>query len=123
MLIKIFTLGLLLASQALGAGSELFGTFTQFGDIAGLSTELGGGIPILAQAGLEPAIGKVLNVLRIVTILFAVIGVVYAGIQLFLGNISTALFGLLGAGLMAIATVIVNSLYDSIQGGITTIGL
>lgn len=64
-----------------------------------------------AQVGLEDFMARVLKVFRLVSILFAVIGVMYSAYQLNSGDIRAALLGICASGLMGAAALIVFSLF------------
>ncbi|MEO0510950.1 MAG: hypothetical protein AAF065_13955 [Verrucomicrobiota bacterium] len=73
---------------------------------------------IIAQVGVEAFMTRVLNMFRLISILFAVIGLMYAAFQLNQGDVRLALMGVCAAGLMGAAYVIVVSLFGDADSGI-----
>lgn len=71
---------------------------------------------IIAQAGLDGFVTRILNVFRLVSILFAVIGLIYASFQLNSGDVRSALLGICASGLMGSAYLIVVSLFGEPTG-------
>lgn len=78
---------------------------------------------ILAQVGVEAFMTRVLNMFRLVSILFAVIGLMYAAYQLNQGDVRSALMGICASGLMGAAYVIVVSLFGDVGSGFEIEGL
>ena len=96
-----------------------------FGEFPGLQnmfltffTSIGESGVVIAQAGLDGFMTRILNVFRLVSILFSVMGLMYAAYQLNSGDIRSALLGICAAGLMGASYIIVISLFGESTDGL-----
>lgn len=73
---------------------------------------------VVGQASVEGFMTRVLNMFRMIALLFAVAGLMYAAYQLNNGDVRAALMGVLASGLMGAAYVIVVSLFGEPGDGL-----
>ena len=74
---------------------------------------------LLAQTGLEPGLGSVLRLIRMISYLLAVVCLVVSGISFALGKTDAALFGVTASGILALAPSIVNFAFSETDGEVS----
>jgi len=74
---------------------------------------IGDGISFLGQVELMQTVNEVIRIFRLISLMLAVIGVVYSGYQFSQGNIASAGYGIIGAGIIGLSAVIVASIFDA----------
>jgi len=77
------------------------------------------GFALLAQAGLEPGLGSIFRLLRMISLLLAVAALVIAGIMFGTGRVEAALFGVTAAGILGLAPSIVSFAFSETDSDIT----
>lgn len=74
---------------------------------------------LLAQAGLETGLGKIVNYIRLISMILCLGALIYSGITFATGRVEAALWGLVGGGICGLSWVITQKLYEA--GGAQTL--
>jgi len=76
---------------------------------------------LLAQAGLEDGLGKIVNYVRQISMLLCLGALIYSGITFATGRVEAALWGLAGAGICGLSWIITQKFFEA--GGAQTLDI
>ncbi|MGB0372830.1 MAG: hypothetical protein ACPGN3_15970 [Opitutales bacterium] len=95
-------------------------TLLNSGDVFALSGlgDVAEPLIVVGQASVEGLMNRVLNMFRMIAVLFAVMGLMFSAYQLYSnGDVKAACIGVFASALMGASAVIVVSLFDEAGGG------